>query len=162
MPNAGLTGFADLVAPGGVCLDLVAADKPALLLALAEHAAGTTGVSALLIAERLQLREALGSTGFGGGAAIPHARLLDAPAIVVVVARLTQAIDYAAIDAQPVDIAVLMLTSETAGADHLKALARISRTLRDPVCLAAMRAAATTDEMWAAIGAVHEAPRRAA
>ena len=162
MPNSNLAGFDDLVVEGGITLGVVVADKAALLAALAADAAVASGLDAAAIEERLRLRESLGSTGFGGGAAIPHARFAELPGLVVRVTRLASPVDFGAIDAAPVDIVVLLLSPENAGADHLKALARISRTLRDPARLAAIRAARDADGLLAAIAVGAEAPRRAA
>jgi PTS system nitrogen regulatory IIA component len=165
MYSGGVAGFDDLVAEGGITLGLDVADKPALLDALAAAAAAATGIDAAVILERVRLRESLGSTGFGSGAAIPHARFADLSGVLVQVVRLAAPVDYGALDEVPVDIAVLLLSPEAAGADHLKALARISRTLRDPVRLAAMRAAGDAAALRAAIAVTvspSEAPRRAA
>ncbi|OYU16398.1 MAG: transcriptional regulator [Alphaproteobacteria bacterium PA4] len=148
----GVSGFADLVAGGGVAPSLVTTDKAGLLQVLAGMAAAETGLSASLILERVRERETLGSTGFGGGAAIPHARIPGLDQVVVVLARLAAPIDYGALDGDPVDIAVLLLSPEGAGADHLKALARISRSLRDPDVLDAIRAAGDSDALLQAIG----------
>jgi nitrogen PTS system EIIA component len=145
------TGFAGLVAADGLIPELPVLAKDAALLALARHAAPLVGQSALLIHERLRTREALGPTGFGGGAAIPHARLHGLASCAALVARLPQPIDWGAIDGEPVDVLVLLLSPEGAGADHLKALARISRSLRDPATLPALRAAHTANAMLAAI-----------
>jgi PTS system nitrogen regulatory IIA component len=133
--------FADLLRGEAVLFDLAAADKAAAFEALAAQAAPLAGLPASLILEHVQTREALGSTGFGQGAAIPHARLATLDTLTVVLARLATAIDYDALDHQPVDIIVLLLSPENAGADHLKALARISRTLRNRKTLTAIRAA---------------------
>jgi len=162
MPNSCVAGFDDLVVEGGITLGFIAADKSALLAALARAAAAITGLDADAIQEQLRLREQLGSTGFGGGAAIPHARFAQLPSLVVLVTYLAAPVDFAAIDDVPVDIAVLLLSPENVGADHLKALARISRTLRDPARLAAMRAARDAVALRAAIAAAVKAPRRAA
>ena len=144
-------GFAGLVVPGGLLPDLPVTSKDAALLALANQASVLIGGSALLIHERLCTREALGPTGFGGGAAIPHARLADLAACTALVARLPQPIDWGGIDGEPVDVLVLLLSPEAAGADHLKALARISRSLRDPATLPALRAAVDADAMLAVL-----------
>ncbi len=162
MPNNGLAGFDDLIAAGGIAIGLAVPDKDGLLSALAARAAGAAGIDAALILERVRVREVLGSTGFGGGAAIPHARFAELGGIVAVVAVTEIPVDFAAIDGEPVDIAVLLLSPEAAGADHLKALARISRTLRDPARLDAIRAASSEDELRSAIAGEREAPRRAA
>ena len=155
------TGFDDLVDADGYGIGIASADKAAALNWLATRAAAHTGFDAGLIAEGVMLREALGSTAFGGGVAIPHARMAGLASVVVEIAVLASPVDFAAIDDQPVDIVVLMLSPETAGADHLKALARISRTLRDPARLAALRAATDSAGLRAALHIV-EAPRKAA
>lgn len=151
MPNSGLSGFDDLLADAGALLGPAPADKTALLGQLATAAAGVTGIDADVIFERLRLRESLGSTGFGSGAAIPHGRLAALSGVVVLVARLDAPVAFDALDGAPIDIAVLLLSPEAAGADHLKALARISRTLRDPTRLEAMRAARTPEAMRLAV-----------
>ncbi len=147
-----MPGFADLVGDGSVLLGLAVPDKDALIAALAAAAADATGLPASLIGERVREREMLGTTGFGQGAAIPHARLAGLAGVTAVVARLATGIDYGALDGLPVDVAVLLLSPEGAGADHLKALARISRALRDPPTLAAMRAAPDAAALRLAIG----------
>jgi PTS system nitrogen regulatory IIA component len=146
------TGFADLVGPGSLVLGLEVPSKDALFGALADIAASATGLPASMILERVRERETLGATGFGQGAAIPHARLVGLGAVTAIVARLAQGIDYGALDGEPVDMAVLLLSPEGAGADHLKGLARISRALRDPATLAAMRDAPDAAHLRAAIG----------
>ncbi len=133
--------IADLLLPGGVVVGLMAADKDAALAALADMAAVDTGIPASLILERVREREGLGPTGFGQGAAIPHARIAGIDAVGVIAARLATPVDYDALDGLPVDIIVLLLSPEGAGADHLKALARVSRVLRDPAVLLRLRAA---------------------
>jgi PTS system nitrogen regulatory IIA component len=150
MPNSG-AGFADLLLDDGAIPVLPAFAKDAALQALAREAGARLDIPWLLIHERLRTREALGATGFGGGVAIPHARLPGLAACVAMVARLPQPIDWQANDGEPVDMLVLLLSPEAAGADHLKALARISRTLRDPVSLPALRAADTGEAMRAAL-----------
>lgn len=143
--------FADLLRGEAIFLGLDVGAKPHLLEALAERVAPIAGQPGSLILERVREREALGSTGFGQGVAIPHARLAGLEAVTIVVARLARGIDYGALDGEPVDLVVMLLSPEDAGADHLKALARISRALRNPRILDAMRDAATVAEMVAAI-----------
>ncbi len=159
-------GFADIVGTHGILLGVSAVGKDGLLVALADAAAaematGGAGQPASLILERVRERETLGSTGFGQGTAIPHARIVGLPAVMAVVARLVTGVDYGALDNEPVDVAVLLLSPEGAGADHLKALARISRSLRDPATLAAIRAAGDPDAVRAAIGPVPAGKRAA-
>jgi PTS system nitrogen regulatory IIA component len=147
-----MPGFADLVGDGGLLLDADFGCKDSLLAGMAAAAAPLAKLSPQLILERLRTREALGSTGFGQGAAIPHARIEGLAGVTVLIARLVQGVDYGALDGEPVDVVVLLLSPEGAGADHLKALARISRVLRDPGALAQIRAARDVDSLRAAIG----------
>ncbi len=154
-------GFDDLVDAAGYGIGIACADRTAALNWLVDRAADRTGIDADAIIERVMLREALGSTAFGGGVAIPHARIDGLASVVVEIAVLANPVAFNAIDDQPVDIVVLMLSPATAGADHLKALARISRTLRDPARLAAMRAAVDIAALRDALQLV-EAPRKAA
>lgn len=152
MPNSAMSaGFAGLLLPDGVIAELPAFGRDAVLRALALAASDRLGASALLVHDRLRAREALGSTAFGGGAAIPHARLDGLAQCAAMLARLPQPIDWQASDGQPVDIVVLLLSPEHNSADHLKALARISRTLRDPATVPALRAATTVPAMLTAI-----------
>jgi PTS system nitrogen regulatory IIA component len=155
-------GFSSAVAEGSIVLGLTVASKDALLAALAGIAAKTTGIAESTILERVREREALGSTGFGQGAAIPHARIAGLTAVTAVVARLASGVDYGALDGEPVDVAVLLLSPEGAGADHLKALARVSRALRDPGSLARIRDAADVAELRAVIAGTPHAGQKAA
>jgi PTS system nitrogen regulatory IIA component len=148
------TGFADLVGDKAIVADCAVASKIDLLATLSAMAGAAIGLPASLVLERVQQRETLGATGFGQGAAIPHARIEGLAHVMAVVARLQAPIAYGSFDEQPIDLAVLLLSPEGAGADHLKALARISRSLRDPATLAAMRGAGTIAELRAAIGAL--------
>jgi nitrogen PTS system EIIA component len=150
MPNSGAS-FADLLLADGTIPLLAAFGKDAALRALAREAGVRLGMPWLLIHERLRTREALGPTGFGGGVAIPHARLAGLKACVALVAKVPEAIDWQANDGEAVDTLVLLLSPEDAGADHLKALARISRSLRDPATLPALRAAQSSDAMLEAL-----------
>lgn len=150
MSNSG-GGFADILLENGAIPVLPALAKDAALKALAREAGARLDMPWLFIHERLRTREALGTTGFGAGAAIPHARLPGLDACVALVARLPQPVDWQANDGEPVDTLVLLLSPEDTGADHLKALARISRTLRDPATLPALRAAETGEAMLAAL-----------
>jgi nitrogen PTS system EIIA component len=102
----------------------------------------------------------LGSTGVGSGIAIPHGRMAGLPGIVCVFARLEQPIDFDALDDEPVDLIFLLLAPEQAGADHLKALARISRLLREPQSIERLRASQDRAALYAVLtqpSAVHAA-----
>ena len=127
--------IADLVTPASVIANLRAANKRQALQELAKRAAALTGRHERAIFEVLLERERLNTTGIGNGTALPHGRLPDLPRLYGLFARLERPIDFEAIDNQPVDLIFMLLTPASAGADHLKALARISRLLRDkPMC----------------------------
>jgi PTS system nitrogen regulatory IIA component len=131
----------ELVPPERVILGLRAADKPALLAALGQRAAAALGVPAAGITAGIAAREALGSTGVGGGIALPHARIDGLPAPAAFLVRLERPIDFAAIDGKPVDLLVLLLSPARGNAEHLSALAALSRRLRDSAAAAALRRA---------------------
>jgi PTS system nitrogen regulatory IIA component len=132
--------LADLIAPEAVFPSLRAKTKKQVLQDLADKAAGLTGHPARDIYEALLQRERLGSTGVGRGIAIPHGRLPGLRKIVTIFAKLEEGIDFEAVDEEPVDLIFVLLAPEHAGADHLKALARISRLLREPPSIAKLRA----------------------
>jgi nitrogen PTS system EIIA component len=132
--------LADLIAPEAVFPALKAKTKKQALQELAQRAAKLTGVDAREILDTLLQRERLGSTGVGRGIAIPHGRVPALHKIVTIFARLDGAIDFEALDDEPVDLIFLLLAPEHAGADHLKALARISRLLREPSSIEKLKA----------------------
>ena len=121
----------DLVAPHAVMPALKVISKKQALQELAAKAAELTGQPDRAILEVLIQREKLGSTGIGHGIAIPHGKLPKLSELFGLFARLERPIDFEALDRQPVDLVFLLLAPEGAGADHLKALARIARLLRD-------------------------------
>jgi len=129
----------DLVAPEGVVAHLKVSSKKQALQELSARAAEVTGLSERHIFETLLERERLGSTGVGQGIAIPHGKLAEANRLYGLFARLDTPIDFDSIDDRPVDLIFLLLAPETAGADHLKALARISRLLRNPSIVEKLR-----------------------
>lgn len=139
----------DLIKPEGVLPSLKAKSKKHVLQELAAAAADLTGLPERDIFDTLLQRERLGSTGVGQGIAIPHGKLADLDGIIGLFASLDQPIDFEAVDGEPVDIVFLLLAPESAGADHLKALARISRFLRTPSAVEGLRAARTTDAVYA-------------
>jgi PTS system nitrogen regulatory IIA component len=121
----------DLLTPEAVLPSLHAQSKKQALQEICETAASLTGLPEREIFETILQRERLGSTGVGHGVAIPHGKLRSVEKLVGVFARLTRPVDFDALDDQPVDLVFLLLAPESAGADHLKALARIARVLRD-------------------------------
>lgn len=129
----------DLLAAQAVLPALKAKTKKQALLELAARAAEICGCAEREIFETLWQRERLGSTGVGRGVAIPHGKLVKLDRIVGLFARLEKPIDFEALDREPVDLVFLLLAPEGAGADHLKALARIARLLRDEKIAEALR-----------------------
>jgi PTS system nitrogen regulatory IIA component len=132
----------DILKPGAVFTGLKAVSKKQLLQILSEKAAGITGLSEREIFDTLQQRERLGSTGVGNGIAIPHGKLKGAAGLTGLFARLDQPIDFEAIDDQRVDLIFLLIAPETAGADHLKALSKVARALRNQETVERVRHAA--------------------
>jgi PTS system nitrogen regulatory IIA component len=124
--------LADLVAPDAVIPALKVTGKKQALQELAAKAAALSGQNERVIFEILVQREKLGSTGVGNGIAIPHGKLPNLDKLFGLFARLDRPIDFEGLDGQPVDLVFLLLAPEGAGADHLKALARVARLLRDP------------------------------
>ncbi|MCR4267348.1 PTS IIA-like nitrogen regulatory protein PtsN [Nitratireductor sp. ZSWI3] len=131
--------LSDLIEPKAVVPALKANSKKQLLQLLAEKAAAATGLPEREIFDTILQRERLGSTGVGNGIAIPHGKLPGIQRITGVFARLDTPVDFEAIDDQPVDLVFLLLAPEGAGADHLKALSRIARVLRDADTVAKIR-----------------------
>ena len=124
--------IADILSPQGVIVDLKACNsKRQVLKELADQAANLVDVDAQQLLEALMERERLGTTGVGHGIAIPHARLDKLDKVVGLFARLDKPIDFEALDDQPSDLIFMLLAPNSADADSLKALARVSRVLRD-------------------------------
>ena len=138
--NVAMT-LADLILPQAVIPSLKAKSKKHVLEELAARAAKLGHLPAREIFEALLQRERLGSTGIGRGIAIPHCRHSSVKHITCIFARLETAIPFDAIDGNPVDLVFLLLAPEDAGADHLKALARLSRLMREPRTILQLRAA---------------------
>ena len=132
-----------------VVADLPVANKKALFQALGGIAERSMGLSAKEVVDRLNDRERLGTTGFGVGVAIPHGRIEGLDGIRGAFVRLERPIDYGAIDDLPIDLVFMLLSPVDAGADHLKALAQVSRRLRDRAFVANLRGAVTPDALYA-------------
>ncbi len=115
-------------------------NKEQVLHSLADRAAQVIGASADEIFEAVNERERLGSTGLGNGIAIPHGRFPGLASVTAVFARLSEPVDFEAVDDQPVDLVMLLLAPIGAGADHLKALARVARALRTDQVIDDLRA----------------------
>ena len=142
--------MADLLAgPDAVLASVKASGKKALLAELASRATTVFKLDERKLFDRLLERERLGSTGIGGGIAIPHGRLAGIDKPHGLFARLAHPIDFDSIDERPVDIVFLLVAPEGAGADHLKALARVSRLLRDRSLVEKLRATESADALYA-------------
>jgi nitrogen PTS system EIIA component len=131
----------DFIAAADVSTDVAAADKHALLQELARKAGTAVDVAAPMVLAKLLEREALGSTGVGGGVAIPHARFHQVGKPFGMLVRLKKPIAFDAVDGEPVDTVVLLLLPDAGAGERLGALACIARKLREPVTMAALRRA---------------------
>src|SRR6201990_1489581 len=141
----------DLVAPEAILPALKVNNKKQALQELAAKAAELTGQNERSVFEVLLQREKLGTTAVGYGVAIPHGKLPKLEKIFGLFARLDRPIDFEAMDGQPVDLAFLLLAPEGAGADHLKALARIARLLPDPEVARKLRNSHDADALYAVL-----------
>ena len=140
--------ISDLLTSRNVFVSLRATSKKQALQELASKAAEISGLDERRVFDVLLERERLGTTGVGSGIAIPHGKLSELDGLFGVFARLEKPVDFDAVDEQPVDLIFLLLAPETAGADHLKALARISRLLRDRAVCEKLRAAGDEDSLF--------------
>jgi len=138
-----------LSSPAQVIPRLKVSSKKQALQDLARRAGEITGVQERQIFDVLLERERLGTTGVGNGIAIPHGKLADVKQMFGLFARLEHSVDFEAIDEQPVDLIFLLLAPEGAGADHLKALARVSRLLRDRGICEKLRGADQAEAIYA-------------
>ena len=143
--------LADFLDFDAIKTSLPAGNKRALLQQLAALGAQRLGVEAASVLASVNEREQLGSTGFGQGVAIPHGKIEGLKQIYCLFARLSEAVDYKAIDGRPVDLVFLLLSPPDAGAEHLKALAAISRITRHGATLDKMRGARSRDALAAVL-----------
>jgi PTS system nitrogen regulatory IIA component len=143
--------FSEFMTPECVIASLRATSKKQALQELAKKAAEISGADERQILEVVMERERLGTTGVGNGIAIPHGKLSGLKRLFGVFARLDKPIDFESIDEQPVDLIFLLLAPEGAGADHLKALARVSRLLRDRRVCEKLRGSDRADALYALI-----------
>ena len=143
--------LADLIARDAILPAVKAGSKKQILQEVALRARDAYGMDARQVVEGLLAREKLGSTAMGGGVAIPHARLPDLKSIVGLFARLDKPADFEAADGQGVDLVFVLLAPEESGADHLRALARVSRLLRDPELRGKLRETADAGALYALI-----------
>lgn len=149
-----MANLLEYLSDGAVAAGLATGNKKALFQHFGQIAMQEYGLDPALVVEQLTERERLGSTGFGSGIAIPHGRVAGLDHIVGMFAQLSPAIDFQAIDDSPVDLVFCLLSPPDAGADHLKALAQISRWLRDPGFVAKLRGAGSADAVYALFAAI--------
>lgn len=141
--------ISDLISVESVEANLHATSKKQALQELSKRAADITGQHERGIFDVLMERERLGTTGVGNGIAIPHGKLATVDRLYGLFARLETPVDFQSIDEQPVDLVFLLLAPETAGADHLKALARVSRLLRDASVCEKLRGTDNNEALYA-------------
>ena len=141
----------DLLTSDGVVDRLPAASKKQVIQEISRRAAEMTGLDERAVFSVLLERERLGTTGVGEGVAIPHGKIADLDGLCGLFVRLDGAVDFDSIDDRPVDLVFLLLAQEGASADHLKALARVSRLMRDPEVRDGLRAAADADALYAVL-----------
>jgi PTS system nitrogen regulatory IIA component len=141
--------IAELITPRSVVSQLRASNKKQALQDLAKRAAAMTGIHERTIYDVLIERERLGTTGIGTGIGVPHGKLPGLTKLYGIFARLERPIPFEAIDDQPVDLIFLLLAPEAAGADHLKALALVSRLLRDRAVCEKLRGTDNSDALYA-------------
>lgn len=156
-----MTDLADMISASAVARRVKAADSTRAILALCELAASAYGIDMPAALESALERERLGGTGVGDGVAIPHARLRDLSKPVAVLGQFDPPVNFEAPDGRPADIVVLLLSPDAAGADHLKALARLSRVLRRPDMRDSLRGARTAAAMHALLSAESGSARAA-
>ncbi|MEY4501212.1 MAG: hypothetical protein RIS52_1102 [Pseudomonadota bacterium] len=149
-----MTSSFEFLAAGAIVAASRATSSKAVFQLLGQTAEREYGLPASLVVERLIERERLGSTGFGGGVAIPHAKLESLEHVVGVFLQLAKPVDFNAVDAMPVDLFFCLLSPEDAGSLHLKALAQTSRWLRDRAFLAKLRGAGTEGAIYALFSAL--------
>jgi PTS system nitrogen regulatory IIA component len=141
--------LADILTEGSVVVCTNTKDKRELLEILSRKSAELAGVDAGAVFDALMSREELGSTGLGNGIAIPHGKFAGLGRVVAVFARLVDPIDFDSVDDQPVDLVMMLLAPMGAGADHLKALARVARLLRTEAVVDELRRTTDAERIYA-------------
>lgn len=146
--------IANLMQEKSVFLGLKSGSKREFLQDLTQHASAVCGIDALSLFDAIMERENLGSTGFGNGTAIPHGRFVELDKPHVFFARSLYPLDYDAVDGKPVDLFFLLVSPENAGADHLTALALLSRCLKDQSTCEKLRNMASPTEIYALLSEI--------
>ncbi|ALR22356.1 MULTISPECIES: PTS sugar transporter subunit IIA [Sphingobium] len=141
--------FNDILSPKALATGLTANGKKQLFQKIAVLAADAYGLDAEHVAEALFEREKLGSTGFGGGVAIPHAKIANLQKMCGIVVLVDPPVAFEAVDDAPVDVVFALLSPVDSGAEHLKTLARVSRYLRDDGQVTRLRGAGSAEALYA-------------
>ena len=141
--------ISDIMSEKSVLIDVKASSKRELLQELASKAAELTDLDERTIFDTFLERENLGSTGFGNGTALPHGRVEGLDKVCAIFARLSAPLDFDAIDGKPIDLVFALLSPEGNGADHLTALAKMSRILKDEALCAKLRQPGKPVEIYA-------------
>lgn len=149
-----MSDLSDLVTPDSIVTGESIAGRKALFQQVASLAVARLGLDPQVVIDRLGERERLGSTGFGSGIALPHAKIEGLSAVAGFFIQLPHAIEFQAIDHLPVDLVFALLSPPDAGADHLKALARVSRRMRERIFVAKLRGAGSADAIYALLAGV--------
>ena len=140
--------ISDILPLSNILIDVKVNSKRQLLQELAEVAADSVKTDARMVTDSVWERENLGSTGYGGGTAFPHARIDGIEKVTTVFARLAEPTEFGAVDGKPVDLVFLLISPENSGADHLTALAALSRLLKDQDVCEKLRQARSKEEVF--------------
>ena len=145
--------IADIISKEAVFDDVQAASKRELVQCLSDRIANLSGLDERVIFDAVWERENLGSTGYGEGVAFPHARIEGLDKVCAVFARLDEPVDFDSLDGKPVDLVFMLISPENSGADHLTALAALSRILKAEGSCEKLRKARSVDEIYAILNA---------
>lgn len=145
--------IADIISKEAVLNNVQASTKRELVQILSNKIANLSGVDERVVFDAVWERENLGSTGYGDGVAFPHARIEGLKKVSALFARLDEPVDFDSLDGKPVDLVFLLISPENSGADHLTALATLSRVLKTEGSCANLRKARNVDELYAVLNA---------
>jgi len=140
--------IADIISKDSVLDDVQASSKRELIQTLSERIAVLSGLDERVIFDAVWERENLGSTGYGDGVAFPHARIEGLDKVCAMFARLDEPVDFDSLDGKPVDLVFILISPENSGADHLTALAALSRILKTEGTCEKLRKARSVDEIY--------------
>ena len=145
--------IADIISKEAVLDNVQATTKRELVQVLSNKIANLAGVDERVVFDAVWERENLGSTGYGDGVAFPHARIEGLKKVTAMFVRLDEPVDFDSLDGKPVDLVFLLISPENSGADHLTALATLSRVLKTEGSCERLRKARTVEDLYAALNA---------